>query len=204
VGIRWYLVALLATPLIALLTLLALLPFSPVYLPGIMAAGDKGTVLLTGLITGLAVALFEELGWTGFATPKMRERRGVLASGLITGLLWGLWHFILAFWASGTPSGAFSWALFLPWIPYNIGVLPVYRVLMGWVYERTQSLLLAILMHGSLTGGLALTLMPQEISGTPNVIWYLLLTAVLWAVVAAVAMSNGWHLSRQSVQEQVA
>lgn len=135
VGIRWYLVALLATPLLALLTLLVPLPFSPVYLPGIIAAGDKVIVLLTGLFTGLAVAFFEELGWTGFATPRMRERRGVLVSGLIIGLVWGMWHFILAFWASGTPAGGFSWALFLPWIPYNIGFLPVYRVLMGWVLQ---------------------------------------------------------------------
>jgi hypothetical protein len=34
---------------------------------------------------------------------------------------------------------------------------PVFRVLMVWVYDRTGSLIVAILMHASLTGGVALT-----------------------------------------------
>jgi membrane protease YdiL (CAAX protease family) len=42
------------------------------------------------------VGIFEELGWTGFAI-RMRQRYGVLGTGLIVGVLWGAWHFIL-FW----------------------------------------------------------------------------------------------------------
>lgn len=144
---------------------------------------------------GLVVGIFEELGWTGFATPRLRLRYCVLATGLIVGLLWGAWHFILAFWASGSSSRTLSLPHFLPWVLYNIGVLPVYRVLMVWVYDRTGSLLLAILMHASLTGGLALILMPLAISGMSNLIWYLVLTAVLWVVVAVVVKVNGGHLA---------
>jgi len=196
VGARWYAVALLATPLLAMATLFALLPISQVFLPGIFASDDKASVLLIGIAVGLVVGFFEELGWTGFAIPGLRRRYGILTTGLIVGLLWGAWHFILAFWASGDSSGGISLPLFLPWVLYNIGLLPVYRVLMVWVYNRTGSLLVAMLMHASLTGGLAMILMPLAISGVPNLIWYLVLTAALWLVVAAVAVAKGRQLSR--------
>ena len=186
VGARWYAVALLATPLLAMATLFALLPISPVFLPGIFASDDKASLLLIGIAVGLVVGIFEELGWTGFAIPRLRRRYGVLTTGLIVGLLWGAWHFILAFWASGDSPGALSMLLFLPWVLYNVGLLPVYRVLMVWVYDRTGSLLVAMLMHASLTGGLAMILMPLAISGVPNLIWYFVLTVVLWIIVAAV------------------
>ena len=57
-------------------------------------------------IKGLVVPgmLFEELGWTGFATPTLRRRNRVLATGLIVGVLWGAWHFLVTLWGSGTPS----------------------------------------------------------------------------------------------------
>jgi membrane protease YdiL (CAAX protease family) len=204
VGARWYAVALLATPLLATATLFALLPISPVFLPGIFASDDKASVLLIGIAVGLVVGFFEELGWTGFAIPRLRRRYDVLTTGLIVGLLWGAWHFILAFWTSGDSSGALTLPLFLPWVLYNVGLLPVYRVLMVWVYDRTGSLLVAMLMHASLTGGLAMILMPLAISGVPNLIWYLVLTAALWVVVAAVAVANGGKLSRQPLQRRVA
>lgn len=204
VGARWYAVALLAVPLLAMATLLALLQTSPVFLPGIFASGDKASVLLAGIAVGLLVGLFEELGWTGFATPELRLRYSVLYTGIILGLLWGAWHSILAFWASGDASRVLSLSLFLPWVFYNVGVLPANRVLMVWVYDRTGSLLMAMLMHASLTGGLAMILMPLAISGAPLVTWYLVLTATQWAVVAAVAVANRRQLSRQPLRRQVA
>lgn len=200
VGARWYAVALLFTPLLALATLLVLLPTSPVFTPGIFTSDAKASVLLLGVVMGLLVGVCEELGWTGFAVPRLRLRYGVLTTGLIVGLLWGAWHFVLAFWASGTASGAISLSHFLPWVLYNLGVLPAYRVLMVWLYDRTGSLLVVTLMHASLTGGLALTMMPLEISGVSNLVWYLVLTVALWVLVAAVGVAKGEQLARQPLR----
>ena len=134
VGARWYAVALLTTPLLAASVLFALLLTSPVFLPGIFASDDKASLLLSGIAVGLVAGIFEELGWTGFATPGLRLRYGVLTTGLIVGVLWGAWHFLVAFWGSGNFSGAFSLPLFLPQFLFYVGVLPAYRVLMVWVY----------------------------------------------------------------------
>jgi len=67
--------------------------------------------------------------------------------------------------------------------------LPAYRILMTWVYARTQSLLLAALMHASYTGWL-FVLSPATSSGQ-GLIWQAAFAAALWLVVAAARPSAG-------------
>jgi len=71
VNIRWYGAALLITPLLLTTILVALTLISPVFMPGIFTASDKVTLLGLSIAAGLAAGFFEELGWTGFAVPKM-------------------------------------------------------------------------------------------------------------------------------------
>src|SRR5829696_7624307 len=139
VGARWYALALLTAPLLVTATLLALSLTSPEFLPRILTSDEKAALLLFGVGWGLVGGgLLEELGWTGFAVPTLlRQRHGVLSTGLIVGLLWGAWHFLVTFWGSSTSSGALSLAIFLPAIIFYVGSLPAYRVLMVWVYEGT-------------------------------------------------------------------
>jgi membrane protease YdiL (CAAX protease family) len=190
VSVRWYIIALLITPVFALVTLLALSSTSPLYVPGIFASKDKVTLLVSALLAGLAGGLLEEPGWTGFAIPKLRMRYSVFATGLIVGLLWGAWHFIVAFWGSGTPSGEFSLMLFLPQLLFYVAVLPPYRMLMVWVYDKTESLLISMLMHASLTGSILFIFMPLSISGTPLLIWYLVLAIAFWVAVVIIFLSK--------------
>jgi len=65
---------------------------------------------------------------------------------------------------------------------------------MVWVYDRTASLLVAILMHASLTASTLFILSPAA-TGVPLMIYYIVLTAVVWAVVAVVQR-------RQTLPEQ--
>lgn len=186
VSVRWYIIALLITPVVALITLLTLSFISSIYIPGIFSSKDKATLLVSALAAGLAGGLLEEPGWTGFAIPKLRRRYSVFVTGLIVGLLWGAWHFIVAFWGSGTPSGEFSLLLFLPQLLFYVAVLPPYRILMVWVYDQTESLLISMLMHASLTGSILFIFMPLSISGAPLLIWYLIMSIVLWGVIALI------------------
>jgi hypothetical protein len=112
-------------------------------------------------------------------------------------LLWGAWHYPL--FSGGDLSGALPLALFLPVQLFSF--LPAYRVLMVWVYDRTGSLLVAILMHSSLT---ASTLIFQPlVAGMPAVTYDVVLAVTLWLLVAALAMANGRQLSRPEPRRQV-
>lgn len=190
VGARWYAVALLMAPLLITAVLLALSLTSPGFLPGIFASDDKASLLLIGIAAGLMTGFCEELGWTGFAVPELRRRHGVLATGLIVGLLWGAWHFPL--FSGGDLSGALPLAVFLPAQLFSF--LPAFRVLLVWVNDRTGSLLVTMLMHASLTAG-TLILQPLEVAGVTALTYDLVLAAALFVVVAAVAAANGWKLS---------
>jgi hypothetical protein len=198
VGVRWYAVALLTAPLLMTAIPLALSLLFPEFLPGIITKSDKTSLLLMGIAAGLVAGIFEELGWTGFAIPRLRLRYSVLTTGLIVGVLWGAWHFLVNFWSSGSPSGVLSLTLLLHSVIFSVGILPAYRVLMVWVYDCTGSLLVAMLMHLSLTASNVI-LVPLA-TGAHLVIWSLVLAAALWAVVAAVAVANGRQLSQQPLQ----
>lgn len=108
VGARWYAVALLTAPLVVSGVLLALSLVSSVFRPGIVTASDPATHLALGLATGIVAGLFEELGWTGFAVPRLRLRYGVVATGLIVGLVWGAWHLLVVWWGSAETAGSLS------------------------------------------------------------------------------------------------
>jgi CAAX protease family protein len=204
VGARWYAVALLTAPLSMMAVLLALSLVSPEFLPRIFTAGDKPILLLTGIAVGLVAGIFEELGWTGFAVPTLlRLRYGVLSTGLIVGVLWGAWHLPINFWGSGVTVGELSLAIFLPsWLlGILVGSLTAYRVLMVWVYERTGSLLVTILMHVSLA---AFTfILTPPLGGVPYWVIGFAYAAALWVIVAVVAVAQGGHLSRQPPPRRV-
>jgi membrane protease YdiL (CAAX protease family) len=194
VGAHWYAVALLTAPLLSVAVLLALSLRSPEYLPTILITSDKGALLLQGIVGTFVGGIFEELGWTGFATPTLlrRMRYGVLTTGLIVGVLWGVIHLPVYYWASADLSGA----LLLAVVAANVlAWFPPYRVLMVWIYDRTESLLLAMLMHGSATG--SLVIFASLAPGWPLFTYCLVFGAVVWVVVGAVAMANHGHLSRQ-------
>lgn len=96
VGVRWYTVAVLTAPLLFTAIPLAVSLLFPEFLPGILTADDKTSLLVLGIAAGLTTVL-EETGWTGFAIPRLRLRYSILATGLIVGFLWGAWHLLINF-----------------------------------------------------------------------------------------------------------
>lgn len=191
VGVRSYAVAFLLPPLLVLAVLLTLTLFSPAFVPGLFNASDKIALVVMGIVWGLVGGgLLEELGWTGFAVFKLRLCNGPLATGLLVGVLWGLWHLLIAFWTSGSLSGDDSVAVFVAgFLAFYFLALPAFRVFMVWVYDRTESLLLAMFMHASLSAA-ALILQPVG-TDIPYLIWNVVLGVVLWGVVAVLAAVQG-------------
>jgi len=185
VGARWYAIALGLAPLYFMAILLALSLVSTDLLPGILASHEKAKLLLLGLATTVAAGFFEELGWTGFATPTLRRRHGVFTTGLVVGLVWAAWHFLVKIWGAN----AFSVTSVLPADLLSAVVqLTGFRILMVWVYDRTESLLVAMLMHASLTA--STVILAPLATGATLVSANLVLGAVPWSIIAVVAVAR--------------
>jgi CAAX protease family protein len=193
VGARWYAVALLTGPLVMCATVFVLSLASPEFRPDFLTADDKLSIVITGIVVGLMVGFFEELGWTGFALPRLRQRYGVVTTGLVMGLLWGAWHFPM-FAGTTDPTGTLPPALVVAVLLF--AWLPPYRVLMVWVYDRTESLPMAMLMHVPISVT-AVILASEATSSLALVAPALIWGATLWLVVAVVAWANGGSLTRR-------
>jgi uncharacterized protein len=186
VDVRWYLIALLTAPVLMAAIIFVLSLTSPAFVPAIVTTDDRIGLVMSGLVMGLVVCFFEELGWTGFATPELRKRYGFLTTGIVIGLPWGAWHYPL-FSGSAGASGAIPPALYIAVLLFSF-LIP-YRILMVWVYDRTKSVLVVMLMHAPLAAG-QLILLPSVISGERAVIFDLVFAAALWVFVAAVYMAT--------------
>jgi uncharacterized protein len=201
VAVAWYAVALLTAPVLMTATLLALSLTSPAFLPGIVTSDQKASILLIGLAVGLSAGMFEELGWTGFAIPTLGRRYRVFATGLIVGIWWSAWHLLPNLWSSRAASGELAMSVYLVATALGvfIGYLTAFRVLMVWVYEQTDSVFLAMVMHASFTSSL-LILNPVGLSGTHLVVYSFALAGSVWVVVAAVAIARLAAGERRTVQ----
>jgi membrane protease YdiL (CAAX protease family) len=183
VGAVWYAVALLTMPIVLLAVLWPLSAIlDPAYAPRF-----QWPLFAVGLVAGT----FEEIGWTGFATPRLLARAKVFMAGVSLGLVWALWHVLVDFRQNFTMMGV---AWLLEFAVFYLGALTAYRVLMTRLYANTRSLLLAILMHASYTGWL-LVLYPAT-SFEQGLIWQTAFAAALWLVVAVV-MAMSVHREHQ-------
>jgi membrane protease YdiL (CAAX protease family) len=169
----WY-AMLLVPPALVFTVLLSLKTFvSPTYAPN---------HFLPGLGFGLVAGFVEEIGWMGYAFPRMRTYWNPFASAALLGVLWGTWHLpVIDYLGAATPHGAYLLPFFLAFT----AAITAMRELIAFVYTRTKSVLLAQLMHASSTSTLAV-LSPAGVSAAQEVLWYVVYGAALWLVVAVV------------------
>jgi membrane protease YdiL (CAAX protease family) len=135
-----------------------------------------------GIAAGVVAGFCEEIGWTGFAYPRMRARFGWLGAALLLGVLRGLRHLpVVDTLGAASPHGS-SWPEFFAAF---IAVLAAIRVLIAWTYTRTGSLRMAQLLHASSTGFLVILSAPR-VTPAQEALWYAVYAAVLWAVVVTI------------------
>jgi membrane protease YdiL (CAAX protease family) len=160
VRMRWYLAAIFSFLLIWLASYSILFNGAP--LRGLIANPLLlVTIFLPWLLQGIFIpSLGEELGWRGFAFPRLQEQYGPIRGTLILGALQGLWHLPILF----TPLlGPFTMEKFTTFMLTAIGAVFLYN----WVFNNARaSVLIAILMHASSNAASRLMeeIIPQEIA----------------------------------------
>jgi membrane protease YdiL (CAAX protease family) len=131
----------------------------------------------------------EEIGWRGYALPRMAARFGLARSTLLLGLIWGFWHLPQFFIRDG---GSYGQSFFL-----FVVLVTALTVAMGWLYGNTGgSLLPVMVMHSAVnnSGGIVPIAAPDgtstfglSASSTTLIGW--LTVSLLWICAA-------WFLAR--------
>ncbi len=184
VGVRWYALAILIPPVLILPLLLMLANLaSPAFFPRFSPMG---------FIYGILVGFFEEIGWMGFAFPKMQLKRSAFSIAIYLGLLWAMWHLVADYLGASGVFGVYWLPHFLVWM---VATFTAMRVLIVWVYSNTRSLLLCQLMHASSTG--FLYVLGPSLAPTEDILFYGLYAVVLWLAVIIVVKRYGKNLVRQ-------
>jgi uncharacterized protein len=133
--------------------------------------------------TLMGSSMGEEVGWRGYALPRLQGRMSALSASLLLGLVWALWH-LPYYTIIGHPleGSFFGWTI--------LG-LPAIAILFTWVYNNTRgSLLLALMFHSSiaLTGAFLASSPAHPLLGI----------ALSWALaLLVVARYGAARLSRQ-------
>jgi uncharacterized protein len=131
-GFHWWSFLLVGIPLIGVILASALgaQPAIEITSPGILLA-----VLLILLVTG---PLGEELGWRGFALPRLLDRATPLAASLVIGVAWGVWH-LPSFFMAGLPQEGLAIPAFLL---MSLGL----SVIATWIFLHTDRSVLAVVV----------------------------------------------------------
>jgi membrane protease YdiL (CAAX protease family) len=148
-GWQWYLFILVGIP--------ALMLFALILQPGILASfkGITPVVIVQYPLYFFIIwigssSLGEEIGWRGFALPRMQPRYGPLVGTLLLGIPWAFWHFpqFLTPYQGGGP-GTSLINLLTNFSLFFVFVMAL-AIIMTWLFNHTKgSIFFATTTHAS-------------------------------------------------------
>jgi membrane protease YdiL (CAAX protease family) len=153
VGVHWYLIAVFGIPLVYFVAASLLLGMAPLnslieHWPLLFT-----TYLPKVVMVFLIVSLWEEIGWMGFALPRLQDRYGPLMASVVLGVLWALWHLPAYFNSTQVVAdkvglGELDRLLYL--LPLLILLAISTRVVMTWLFNRAMgSVIVVTLFHAA-------------------------------------------------------
>lgn len=129
----------------------------------------------------------EEVGWRGYALPRMAERLGLGGASVVLGVIWAVWHLPLFYLLPAADTYHQSFPV------YALGVVSI-SVAMAWLYAHTRgSLLLTMLFHAAINN--TKDIVPAAASPPPGV-WALSPSRVGWIALALMWVAAGYFLVR--------
>lgn len=143
---KWYLVIFLFVPALHLLSALLDVLFGG----GGTTWGEAALGMVSNPLSLIASILFaslipfiEELGWRGYVLDRLQDKQSALASSLILGVLWSVWHlpmfFIEGSYQAGLGIGTLEfWMFFLSIVPLTF--------VFTWIYNNTKRSTLAVIL----------------------------------------------------------
>lgn len=100
------------------------------------------TAAVPGLLIGILLALGEEIGWRGVLVPNLSKFTTFTLTALISGVIWGLWHYPLIV----TRLYAADTNLLFQLVCFTVGIVGV-ATMLAWFRLRSGSIWPAVLFH---------------------------------------------------------
>lgn len=137
---NWLITTIMVYPLIFLFVRLSSAILFQVSQPTPIWYGNPLIILPPFIASLLHGGLSEEIGWRGYALPRLQSRFNATTSSVILGFIEGLWHVPLVFWLGDSRYG-----MSIPLLVLWQMIATFYRT---WIYNNTDgSLLAAVLFH---------------------------------------------------------
>jgi membrane protease YdiL (CAAX protease family) len=173
IGLKWFLVILLFTPVLNVLAALLDVLFGgqgATWGPSLVNAASDPISLLFSALFATLIPFIEELGWRGYVLDRLQENKNALASSLILNVVWSLWHLPLFFvpgsYQAGLGVGTLEFWLFL------LGVVPL-GFAFTWIYNNTRrSILAVILFHGMVNFTGELIAISKQADTYATLLWF--------------------------------
>jgi len=141
----WYLAVLLGPALTMVFAVLLYNAFigngSAQSLNDWLSAFPQHLIVIVSVFIFMMVGIWgEEIGWRGFALPKLQKAYHPLLASLILGAIWAVWHLPL-FFIEGSPQAQIG-------MPYFFLATLGYSILYSWIYNGSrESLFMIWLLH---------------------------------------------------------
>ena len=147
----------------------------------------------------------EELGWRGFALPRLEARFGPVGGTLVLGGVWALWHLPVVATTADFQHGLGVGAL-LPVLGLTALSVVGYAFVLTWVFNRTGSVLVAALLHGGFNtaNGALVPLADGAVAGAAYEGLSVTMTLALAAAVAVLLVATRGRLGLRAPGLRVA
>ena len=156
VNVKWYLFAIFY---MVVVKLLAALVYRLIAGRWPEFGSEAWYVMIIAILFSTLVQSGEEVGWRGFALPRLTERIGLPLASLLLGVIWAIWHLPL-FFVGGVDKFGQSFPLFM------VQVIAL-SVALSFLYWKTNgSLLLTMLMHASVNN--TKDIVPSAVKGASH------------------------------------
>ena len=199
-GFKWYAVAIfgmavVSVAAIALHNLFGSSPDVPLLSTKMPVFSSLIELLLNVMLLFIFSILFnsEELGWRGFALPRLQAKYNALTSSLILSVPWLFFHLPLFFKLGSSQADS-------SFVSYGIGIVAT-TVLFTWMYNNTRgSLLTAFLLHASSNTWTQIFSINSD--ATNHFLAWMMTAVLVFVAIVVTVVSGAENLSRKNMRVQ--
>jgi membrane protease YdiL (CAAX protease family) len=189
VGTRWYLFAIGYLPAIKLSVALV---HRVVTGSWPRFGTEPWYIIVVAIAISTPVQAGEEIGWRGYALPRLAGRFGFARASILLGLMWSCWHLPIFFLR-----GADKYGQSFPVWTLQVVAL---SVAITWLYAHTNgSLLLTMLMHSAVNQTVGIV---PSANANPGNLFTLSVSLVMWLTAAFLWVTALYFLVRMPKVER--